>query len=222
MGAIKQELLEELRGLPVIDAHEHLAEPAALPTADFLSTGVGLSYFGQDLAVAGWHWDRYEEVMDSSIPVLDRWRILEPYWQNARNTGYGQCVERSARELYGVDRVDSGTIEELNRRFVEANSRPDHYREVLKDHCKIEYSVNDKINGMEYTDNPLFVYVERVDSLVEPRSQQDLGNIGAVSGVPINSLGDFEEACIATQACSRAMRVCFCRFTQGFRLAREW
>lgn len=193
MNVTKEALYEEIKELPVIDSHEHLPEPDTLPEPDIVTSGP-LSYFCADLISAGLTWDQFAVMSDTKLPIEDRWKIGEPFWENARHTGYGRCVERSMTELYGVDHMDSSTIGELQRRFCEANAKPDHYYEVLHKRGNIEVSINDMINDMEFCEDPLFRFVGRIDDLIEENTPEKIAAFGKGLGVDVKSLTDYEEA----------------------------
>ena len=40
-------------------------------------------------------------VRDASKPLMERWNMVEPYWEYNRHTGYGQAVDISVKKLYG-------------------------------------------------------------------------------------------------------------------------
>ncbi len=194
MDTMAKSLLEEIRSFPVIDAHEHLPEEDTLGARDLFSSGM-LSYFITDLIGAGMTWSQYNDVVNFDIPVEDRWKILEPYWENARYTGYGMCTERSLAELYGVDRLDASTVVEAQKRYCEANNKSGHYYHVLHEVGGIEVSVNDMINDMKFCVDPLFRFVGRIDDLVEEKDPEKLLEFGNRQGVKIDCLADYELAC---------------------------
>lgn len=193
MTQTENQLREEIQSFDVIDSHEHLPEEETLPDPDFI--GSSIAYFITDLVGAGMSWDRYSYLIDPTIDICDRWNFVAPFWEKARYTGYGQCVERSMAELYGVDRIDESTVVELNRRFRAAHKNG-HYREVLKDKCRIKISVNDLINDMKFTYNPLFAFVERVDRMVEPSCRQDILCLAKENGKTIQNFQDYEALCV--------------------------
>lgn len=49
---------------------------------------------------------------------MEKWKIVEPYWENARYTGYGRSLSIIAKDLCGLDKIDATTIEELNNKFL--------------------------------------------------------------------------------------------------------
>ena len=48
---------------------------------------------------------------------MERWLLIEPYWEHARHTGYGRALDLSVRVLYGLDGIRRDTIEALDAAF---------------------------------------------------------------------------------------------------------
>ena len=90
---------------------------------DYLKTTVN-TYARMDLHSAGMTVDMLAKVMDTSLPVMERWLLCEPYWKACRNTGYIRMHERAARELYGVDEISRDTILRISERFTAKDANP--------------------------------------------------------------------------------------------------
>ena len=118
----RETLQAYIDSLRIVDTHEHLQlESDWVKLEEDVLAQWLTHYFPYDMVSAGLPATLYEgPVRDSSKPLAERWKIVEPYWDAARNTGYGRALDIAARGLYGVQRVDGKTIEELNAKFVEA------------------------------------------------------------------------------------------------------
>jgi len=145
MNHYYDELLEYMSNLPIIDSHEHLPdfETKRNQDADVLSEYFSL-YINDDLRSAGMSQEQYSYVCDSTQPLMARWDVLEPYWKLTSNTGYARVLRISARDIYGIDRIDRDTIIALNEAFCAAK-KPGHFHRVLKEMCHIEYGVLDNV-----------------------------------------------------------------------------
>ena len=123
MDKTYEQLREHVFGLEMIDTHEHLPGREARRDggADVLSEYMG-HYFPCDLVSAGLAPEQLEVVRDPSVSLAKRWKLAEPYWDAARNTGYGRALDIAARDLYGFERIDRETIEPLNEAFVAARA----------------------------------------------------------------------------------------------------
>jgi hypothetical protein len=197
MSNTYQTLRDYVFTLDIIDTHEHLpAFESARPMQQDVLTEYLTHYFCCDLVSAGLKLPRLAAARDGSKPLGDRWKILAPYWEACRNTGYGRALDIAARDLYGIARIDGATIEALNDAFVKARAAGNTYRTVLKDKSKIRLSILDMHGGAppKY-DRDFFRIVLRVDSFVAGGNAAQLEWLAGVAGVPrIRSLTDLMEA----------------------------
>ncbi len=196
-------LLEYAWSLNIIDTHEHIIREEIWKNApgDVLSDWLQL-YFSCDLVSAGLSHKELEIVRDPSAsrPIMERWKIVEPYWNAARNTGYGRALDIAAKGLYGVNGVNRETIEELNERFLAARKATfegtkSHYRYVLKEKSKILVSILDTVTEeMRETPDPEYYRpVYRMDWFINPDSVQAMRRVGEEAGIYIHNLEDWKE-----------------------------
>jgi predicted TIM-barrel fold metal-dependent hydrolase len=148
-------------------------------------------YFSCDLVSAGLDEGDLERARDPRGDLVGRWQMIEPYWRAAESTGYGRSLALAARDLYGIDRIDRDSIDELNRRFVDRREDGDHYRYVLKEKSRIRVSVLD--SNLD-ADPQFFVSAIRFDHYVMPTHRRDFVAAGQRVGFPIHTLGDWKEA----------------------------
>lgn len=184
--------------MPVIDTHEHLCwdEASAYRADDDVLREYLSHYLKSDVISAGLKPDALRQVLDAGRPVGERWRIVEPYWEASRYTGYGRALDLSVRAIYGIDGVHAGTIEALNEAFL-AQRKPGHYRYVLGDLCGIEKSLLDVWTFQPDGANDLFVRVWQPQNFImpsEPEGQGMLSSLEAKYGDRINGLDDWQTA----------------------------
>ena len=112
-------ILEDLRAMPVIDTHEHLpwAEDKRDRDTDVLREYLS-HYMSSDIVSAGMTPADLERVRDHTRPLPERWRLVEPFWEACRYTGYGRALDAAVRAIYGIDGVRGSTLEALNAAFV--------------------------------------------------------------------------------------------------------
>ena len=112
------EVFSFVQKLEIIDTHEHLPgfEKRRNPDADVLSEYLG-DYIGTDLQSAGLPEKDFIRACDTSIPIMERYRLLEPYWEACRFTGYGRGVDETVRLVYGEGGINAATIERINDKF---------------------------------------------------------------------------------------------------------
>lgn len=143
-NSLSEQIYRELLSIPVIDTHEHLSwnEAASYGENDDVLREYLIHYMRSDVVSAGLKQRQLDQVIDPKQPIAERWRIVEPYWEAARYTGYGRALDLSAEAIYGVPIINARTIEELNEKFL-AQRKPGHYARVLKELCHIETSLLD-------------------------------------------------------------------------------
>ena len=209
-----EELREQVFSLPLIDTHEHLPSREEVRDRDTDVLKEYLShYFNRDLVSAGLPPRDYATIIETRLPIREKWKLVEPYWEVSRYTGYGRSLDIAVRELYGIDGISGSTIEELNERFLES-LKPGHFRRVLKERCGIERSLlcvetleetyDPLIERSIHCDRELFVPVYIVNPLVHPESWAEIERVERESGLRITSFSGWLEAAEANVelACS--------------------
>ncbi len=129
--ALEREVRQALDAVRLIDTHEHLDTEQ-----EFISQHVDfgrlfLHYANCDLISAGCPPKDMERIqLDPQMSPKDKWRLMAPYWEYMKDTGYGRCLEVAIRDLYGLDGLSAETVELLSERMA-ANRRPGFYRQVF-------------------------------------------------------------------------------------------
>jgi uncharacterized protein len=192
MNKAYEVIFDYVSDLEIIDTHEHLPqyESARDKDTDVLKEYTQ-QYFGSDLVSAGMQEGNMARVQDTGIPIMERWNLVECYWEAARNTGYGRCLDISARDLYGVKKICRETLEEVNHKFLKS-LEPGHYQKVLKEKSKISIGLLDRCLDC---DSMFFRSVFRMDSLIYPRGLVEVKGIEKEAGIRICCFDDWLEAC---------------------------
>lgn len=123
----------EVDRVSIVDTHEHLTHPWGLMWAGNIDFGrLFVHYASSDLVSAGMPQSDMAAVQDPNSPltVRDKWRLLKPYYQLARNTGYCECIRIGIRDLYGIEDLTDDTVEPLSEKM-NAVSRETWTREVF-------------------------------------------------------------------------------------------
>jgi len=145
--------------MKIIDTHEHLQpnqnylgdQPDVL--CDYLS-----HYITTDLMSAGMSGEDLEKVKDYKTDILKRFKILEPYLESVKNTSYYRALEIGAKKIHKINEISVRTIEELNEKFKKAAICEDYGRNIMKNLCNIEVSINDNWSqDMKFSTTDLFV-----------------------------------------------------------------
>jgi len=197
-------ILEYINTLKIIDTHEHLPcrEEDRIKDTDVIKEYLS-HYFNRDLISAGLSKENHNKVIEEDIPVIEKWKIIEPYWEYARYTGYGKALTIIARDLYGIEKIDASTIEELNTKFLKTLI-PGYFKKILKDKCKIETSLlcvetidTDYDPAEERSaicDKELFSPVYMLKDLIHPYLWSHFERIERQSGIRITSFSRYLEA----------------------------
>lgn len=151
LSKLARDLYEEIAELPVIDAHQHL--PAEAEYLGFQYCGPNMfagGYIQHDLESAGMS-PAFKATMrqGGGRPVDEWWPQIKPHWENVRHTSYSRALRITARDLFGLDRIDDSTIAALSER-VKADNTPGLYRRILQEQCGARLS----ITCVEQTDFP--------------------------------------------------------------------
>jgi len=190
-----EEIFEYVNSLQIIDSHEHLPfyEKWRETKTDILKEYL-FHYFRCDLISAGLKPSELKIVLDHNRPLTERWKLVEPYWNLARNTGYCRSLDLSVKAIYGADRIDGNSIEWLNEEF-QKSLQPGHYRKVLKNLSNIKYSVlNLEASNMD-CDREYFRATFLVTNLIRLPSWNYIEKMENANGIPVACLDDWLTIC---------------------------
>jgi uncharacterized protein len=175
MAETNYELFDYLNSIEIFDTHEHLPpyEDVRVKNTDILKEYM-TQYVSTDMISAGLPVKELEKLFITSIPLMDRWKIAEKYWDICRYTGHGRALDLSVKELYGIDQINRETIEELNAQF-QKRLEPGHYKKVLKEKSKIRISINDRFENQSLDcDKEYFKSACRLDHFITPSTKASL------------------------------------------------
>lgn len=204
IGNIYEDLLEYISDLTVIDTHEHLPslEEKRDKDTDVLKEYLS-HYFSRDLISAGLSQSDYQKIVTEKLPISVKWKMVEPYWEVSEYTGYGRALNIAAEGLYGIEKIDGSTIEQLNEKFLET-LKPGHFKKVLKDKCRIETSLlnvetlSQDYNPLEersiHCDRELYSPVYSISDFVFPTIWPVIEKIENQSGIRITTFDRWLEA----------------------------
>ena len=194
--SLYDEISREVEKIPVIDTHEHLPhdEEERERPGDVLREYLS-HYMSSDMISAGLGRKDLERARDSTLPVMERWKIVGPYWELCRHIGYGRALDIAVRKIYGIDGITGATIEELNSAFKKRNV-PGHFKFVLKDLCGIKLSILDAWTGKYECAMSLFRRVWQPQSYIIPVPAEFdvISWLESEYGIAVHSLDDWMEA----------------------------
>ena len=194
-------IVDHIRDLHIIDTHEHLPpfESYRIADSDVLSEWLTV-YFSSDLRSAGLSQPDLDFVRNPVEDLKTRWAKVEPFWQKAANTAYARVLNLASSDIYGIKEISRETIEELNRRFVEAREQGGHYRQILKEKCGISLSIlNNPREGRTVdqhmnADSEFFRSVVELDEYIFPSHRSDIAAVEEILDFSVHSLQDWKKA----------------------------
>ncbi len=195
-----EEILALAEATPFVDTHEHLLEErtrlagpegAAQPARALRDFAVLFSHYADsDLLSAGMPKADYARFFSAGVEPREKWRLVAPWYERSRLTGYMRNIRESLRILYGEDDLGEGNVERVSA-AVDAMVRPGYYRRVLLEAAKVSYC---QVNSLE---DPLFMETAHPDLLAQDLSlvslSTDLASFEAArrAGREARSLADW-------------------------------
>lgn len=150
---VRRKIFEKVQQTPFVDTHEHLIEEkerlkgtahAHVPSDDW--SLLVSHYLNSDLITAGMPSGDVGRFFSPEVEPVDKWPLIEPYWPAVKNTGYGQAVVLSMRQLYGVDSLSTETVKKVQAGY-ERTRRAGFYRRILCEEAKIESCQVNSLGG---------------------------------------------------------------------------
>ena len=160
-GQMKKEILKIINQIPIADTHEHLLEEKDRLAGKNVPApnDIGLlfcQYVDADLIAAGMASGDLKKITDPKIDPEQKWKIIRPWWQKIRFTGYGRMVRETVRILYGEEDLTDSNWKSVND-GIKSTLKPGFTRNILKDVCRIDHC---QINAL---DEPVFRETEFPD-----------------------------------------------------------
>ena len=185
-----ERIFAEVAKIKIIDCHEHLQRESELPTGDDIHLGrFFIHYANSDLISAGMPATDMDQVITAKdLSPLERWNLLEPWYQKSWNTGYCEALRIALQDIYGIEDFASDTVELLTERMRQ-QIKPGFTRQIF-DQAGIDFAMNNPFGPKEIY-NPDFdkesFICDMVDSFVWFPSKKLINE----SEQTINSLGDY-------------------------------
>ncbi len=203
---------EFVEGTLFIDTHEHLIEEsrrlewrgkdAPVPPFDsWMPLFLGyqrndwpylfLQYALDDLLSAGMTAEETHKVFGLSrneVSSRQKWRIVEPYYERAKNTGYLQALRITFRELFEEEEVYESSVERVDQKM-EKLVQKGYYKKILHDHAGVESAQVNALDQIFYeTEYPDLLFQDL--SFVALSTELDLA-IAEPAGIEPSSIDDW-------------------------------
>ena len=128
---------DQVNQIELIDTHEHLIEESArlncvkpFIQCDDWTNILGL-YPKFDFVSSGMTQKETELISSKETSPLEKWRIIQPYWNRIKYTGYGQVIQHTISDLYGISKLQKKSIPELQEKYLNYRKKG-FYKETLK------------------------------------------------------------------------------------------
>jgi uncharacterized protein len=196
-GGYRRALGEAVARAPLVDTHEHLIEEderlqgtrhPRVPCDDWAL--LFSHYLDSDLLTAGMPRRDLERFLSPALDPVEKWRLIEPYWSAAKNTGYAQAVRIAIRELYGVEELSEATVRDVQAGY-ERIRRPGFYHQVLVEQAGIESCQVNCLTGEVFKESAQPTLLMQDLSIVGMFAGPDLSQYAPPTGITVRALSDW-------------------------------
>ncbi|PKP02542.1 MAG: hypothetical protein CVU11_11610 [Bacteroidetes bacterium HGW-Bacteroidetes-6] len=134
----KLELInEQISKIQLVDTHEHLIDESErlncmkpLIPCDDWTTILGL-YTKFDFVSSGMSQKEVDLISSPEPNPMEKWKIVQPYWNSIKYTGYGQVIQHTINDLYGIRELQENSIPELQEKYISYRKKG-FYKETLE------------------------------------------------------------------------------------------
>jgi predicted TIM-barrel fold metal-dependent hydrolase len=197
MTDTRKQIFQKVFQTVFIDTHEHLIEEKQrlagtsgprVKSDDW--TMLFSHYIDSDMLTAGMPRQSVDKLFSPKIDPIEKWDLIEPYWPAVKNTGYGQAVAISVRELYGVEELSKKTIKKVQSGY-EKLRRPGFYKHILCVLAKIESCQVNCLTGKPFNESDMPTLLMQDLSIVGMFSGPNLKQYSEPTGIKVRSLSDW-------------------------------
>ena len=165
---------------PLVDTHEHLIEEShrlnwtsgddLFPCNDWAY--LFMHYLGDDLVSAGMPEDDKKRFLSPDETTETKYRLLAPYWERTKHTGYAQATRRTLKGLYGESELTVESVHRIAEKYLD-RLKPGFYRDILQSKSNLE---NCHVNSLQ----KIFMETEQPDLLLQ--------DIGLSAGIHLSAV----------------------------------
>ncbi len=179
-----------INDLEIVSTHDHLTAQENLTGTAALDFMLLLHHYADDdIKSAGMSKPQFAELLTDKYSVMEKWKIIKPYWEASKNTAYGRVVLLTIDELYGIKDLSDDTVLDLSEQIKKSYEDSDWYNYVLKKRAKIKFAIMDV--GKTRMKDKMFVHVEKFDRFVRISSKEDLLAIGKDFQIDLHDINSF-------------------------------
>lgn len=196
--AFYNELLNELKTLNIVDAHEHLGPEESPPEVardfsmlfkHYTPNDLNAAGAAKDELLAGGQGEALAGLFDGAIPQEERWAHLEPFYNAIKFTGYGRMVVRVVRGLLGFPDLNADTLKGVSD-AIKALNGPGRYDKVLRGRCNLAACVQCWILDQPHAGHDLFFHLAPGPVLIDLFNREALRDLETRSALKVRRLED--------------------------------
>ena len=162
MDTVKQELLQYMETIQIIDSHEHLCAEEERTGRDVDFSVMFSHYCTDDLKAAGMTSEELGLFLGNRLSPAEKWTLFSPFYRLIRSGSFARAARISIQKFYGLDELENAGDAEYLSAKIKENNRKGLYDRVIRQACRIERVIN-----YSYTDKDLLVPVMFFDSYIE-------------------------------------------------------
>ena len=127
-SALLTRLHQHIGALPVIDCHEHMIGPEAMPLYKEPIAALVQGYVLSDLESASFGVDSADvaRLRDEDLPTDEKWPLFERLWRATEHTAYARVTKLVLKNVYGVGELTRGALDIVARRLEEHDEASYH------------------------------------------------------------------------------------------------
>ncbi|OGG06586.1 MAG: hypothetical protein A3F83_14435 [Candidatus Glassbacteria bacterium RIFCSPLOWO2_12_FULL_58_11] len=188
--SLYNEIRQEIARLPIIDSHEHTKSERFRRESPF--TPLALGYIGCDLCGAGASDSESADVENAGLNPEAAREVMLKYWPDTRTTGYGRSIERTLRDIFGIQKLDRGNYPVLAEK-IRNGITEGCYEHWFRERYNIQAVILDVEDDDAYL--PFFYHsLRQSKSFILCDSREKLENLESLSGCSIHSAAQLREA----------------------------
>lgn len=137
MNSIFEVISEQVSQIQLIDTHEHLIDESErlncikpFIQCDDWTTIFGL-YTKFDFVSSGMSQKDINLISNEITNPIEKWKIIQPYWDSIKHTAYGQVIQYTIKDLYEISELEEKVILKLQERYLNYRKKG-FYEETLK------------------------------------------------------------------------------------------
>jgi len=188
LESVKEYILSEISQFDIVDAHEHLAPERERVKMKVDVCTLFSHYTRNDFISAGMSPEEYRRMLDTSIPLEQRFSLLEKYLPYIRYGSYARAAFIALRDIYGFKDITRENYREISERMAEFN-KPGIYREILVKRCRIKAALTQA--GRTDYDEEYLIPVLPLDYVARVSNREEVAERGERLGFTIRSLEDY-------------------------------